>query len=85
MNATLRLRQLQKNNSVKKDKKTVGFIAGLFGCWHKDLTRAFTIGAESYRVCANCGARRHFDTETLRTYGHFYFPLEADLSQIKRS
>jgi hypothetical protein len=28
----------------------------LFGCDHRNLSRVFTIGGESYRVCYVCGA-----------------------------
>jgi hypothetical protein len=29
----------------------------LFGCHHGHLSRVFTIGGRSYRVCCDCGAK----------------------------
>jgi hypothetical protein len=29
----------------------------LFGCHHSHLSRVFTIGGRSYRVCCDCGAK----------------------------
>ena len=61
----------------------IGFLGQLFGCWHKRLTRPFTTRRSSYRACLDCGARRHFDTETLTTSGPFYYPpvVKAEISQ----
>lgn len=73
------------NKQNKKAEKRVGFFAGLFGCWHKELSRPFTTKNDSYRVCLGCGARRHFDPETLQTYGQFYFPLEAGVVTPERN
>ena len=52
----------------------IGVFGKVFGCWHKDLTRPFTTGRQSYRACLECGARRGFDPKTLRTFGSFYYP-----------
>lgn len=52
----------------------IGIIGKIFGCWHKQLTRPFTNRNASYRACLNCGARKHFDTQTLKTSGPFYYP-----------
>lgn len=54
--------------------KKVGFIAKLFGCWHEDIGRPFTEGKTAYRACLSCGARKQFDTKTLKTHGKFYYP-----------
>jgi len=29
----------------------------LFGCHHGHLSRIFTLGGETYRVCFDCGAK----------------------------
>lgn len=58
----------------------IGFLAGLFGCWHEQTSRPFTTGNESYRVCTSCGAHRNFNPETLQTTGRFYFPRQAATS-----
>lgn len=52
----------------------VGLLARLFGCWHNQISRPFMDGKIAYRACLNCGARKHFNTETLRTEGRFYYP-----------
>lgn len=52
----------------------IGVLGSLFGCWHSNLSRPFTSVKESYRVCLKCGARKHFDAETLTTFGAFYYP-----------
>ncbi len=52
----------------------IGFLASVFGCRHKSLTRPFTEMRVSYRACLDCGARKKFDTEDFRTVGPFYYP-----------
>lgn len=76
--------KIRQNNKVRNPEKRVGFIAGIFGCWHKELSRPFTTQKDSYRVCTHCGARRHFDPETLKTFGQFYFPLETKVVELDR-
>ena len=58
----------------------VGLIASLFGCWHKDLSRPFTHGNSSYVTCLNCGARKHFDPNKMKTYGVFHYPPDVSLT-----
>jgi hypothetical protein len=52
----------------------IGIVAKIFGCWHKQLSRPFTDKNKSYRACLDCGARKRFDAETLKTFGPFYYP-----------
>ena len=52
----------------------VGIFAKIFGCEHKNISRPFTAGGTSYRTCLQCGARKQFDSETLKTFGSFYYP-----------
>lgn len=54
--------------------KKIGFLSKVFGCWHKQLTRPFTNRNASYRACLNCGARKPFDAQNLKTFGSFYYP-----------
>ena len=61
--------------------KKIGLIGALFGCWHKEISRPFTIGNNSYRACVHCGARKHFDTNTLETYGSFHYPPAVSLNK----
>jgi len=68
--------------SVSEDRtfgEKIGFLAALFGCWHKSLSRPFTIGNDSYCACLDCGARQPFDVQTLKTYGSFHFPPAVSL------
>jgi len=37
----------------------------LFGCHHGHLSRVFTLGGETYRVCCDCGARFTYSLETM--------------------
>lgn len=37
----------------------------LFGCHHSNLSRVFTIGRRSYRVCCDCGAQFGYSLETM--------------------
>ena len=52
----------------------IGVFSKLFGCWHKQLSRPFTNRNSSYRSCLNCGARKKFDPNNLKTVGPFYYP-----------
>ncbi len=64
--------QTLKNEPVFGNK--IGTIAGIFGCWHSELSRPFSKGKTAYRVCLTCGARRKFDLESMKTFGPFHFP-----------
>jgi hypothetical protein len=74
---------LHRNERAFGEK--IGIMGKIFGCWHKQLSRPFSNQRESYRACLNCGARKHFDAENLKTFGPFYYPptIPLDLS-IKR-
>jgi len=41
------------------------FFNLLFGCRHGNLSRAFTIGGRTYRVCCDCGADFDYSLETM--------------------
>ncbi len=38
----------------------------LFGCRHSELSRVFTIGGQTYRVCCTCGARFSYSLASMR-------------------
>lgn len=38
----------------------------LFGCRHADLSRVFTIGGQTYRVCCTCGTRFSYSLSRMR-------------------
>jgi hypothetical protein len=33
----------------------------LFGCWHHNLSRPFTLSGWTYEVCLNCGKKLAYD------------------------
>jgi|ERR1700692_2965003 len=33
----------------------------VFGCWHRDLSRPFTLSGWTYEVCLNCGKKFAYD------------------------
>jgi hypothetical protein len=37
----------------------------LFGCHHGHLSRVFTIGGHTYRVCCDCGAKFDYSLEQM--------------------
>ena len=37
----------------------------LFGCHHTNLSRVFTIGRRTYRVCCDCGAEFDYSLQTM--------------------
>ena len=52
----------------------IGFLGKFFGCEHGNLSRPFSQKQVAYRSCLKCGARKQFNTETLETFGTFYYP-----------
>ena len=69
-----RIAQMVLNRTDRVFGDKIGIMGKIFGCWHKQLSRPFTNQKSSYRACLNCGALKHFDTETLKTYGAFHYP-----------
>ena len=43
----------------------------LFGCHHSHLSRVFTIGGRSYRVCCDCGAKFKYSRASMCMQGRF--------------
>jgi hypothetical protein len=37
----------------------------LFGCHHVHISRVFTVGGETYKVCCDCGAKFAYSLETM--------------------
>lgn len=69
---------LLADNSVRREAepagRKIGFIASLFGCWHKRLTRPFTTDKNTYMACIECGARKRVDTKNFKVSRAFYYP-----------
>ena len=59
--------------------KKIGLVGRLFGCLHKNLSRPFSKGKVGYRSCLECGARRRFDADSLKTYRTYYYPPQAKI------
>ena len=61
--------------------------ARVFGCWHREMSRPFTLGGQSYRACLDCGARRAFDTENWKMVGAYYYgePAPSHLPSLMRT
>ena len=50
----------------------VGQILGLvFFCRHRQMSRPFTCGGSTYRVCLSCGLTRDFDTAAWKAVGPY--------------
>jgi len=47
---------------------TLDFI---FGCHHRHLSRIFTIGGRTYRVCCDCGAKFKYSLVSMCTERQF--------------
>lgn len=43
----------------------VGILESLFGCRHAHLSRVFTLGGETYRVCFDCAGKFEYSMETM--------------------
>jgi hypothetical protein len=47
------------------------------GCFHRNMSRPFTSGRQTHRVCTSCGARRRFDPDRWEMYGSYFFAAET--------
>ena len=50
-----------------------GWLAKVFGCWHKEMSRPFSIQGQTYRTCLDCGARRQFNLGNWEMQGGYYY------------
>jgi hypothetical protein len=55
----------------------------LFGCNHLHLSRVFTLQAETYRVCCDCGAKFAYSLETMSI--EHRLPLTPVLTRFRLS
>ena len=60
-----------------------GWLTGIFGCTHKQMSRPFSRQGENYRVCIGCGARRKFDAQNWKLQGPYYYK-EARTADLMR-
>jgi hypothetical protein len=63
---------LQLNPGFVEDLKYL--MRRITNCWHRKLSRPFTRGKLTYRVCLRCGMHRDFDLQTWKSRGRFYSP-----------
>jgi hypothetical protein len=75
-----RKRKARANEVIFGKKLTL--TAKFFGCWHQNLSRPFEQEKIAYRTCLNCGARKQFNPETMKTHGSYYFPPTIQEKQI---
>lgn len=58
------------------------WLTRLFGCWHREMSRPFTLRAESYRACLECGAHREFNTQVWEMTGPYYYERAAKAAEL---
>jgi hypothetical protein len=59
--------------SMSSHTGVTGWLTKLFGCWHKELSRPFSLHGQAYRTCIHCGARRQFNVGRWQMQGDFYY------------
>jgi hypothetical protein len=64
-------------SSVSSNTGVTGFITKLFGCWHKEMSRPFSLYGQTYRTCLDCGARRQFNVETWEMQGDYHYRAQS--------
>jgi hypothetical protein len=60
----------------------ISFLVRVFGCWHREMSRPFKRNKEVYRACLDCGAHRHFDVQSWKMNGRYYFNTPRPLREI---
>jgi len=53
------------------------FLDFVFGCHHSNLSRVFTIGRKTYRVCCDCGATFNYSLDAMRMESRLLSPRTA--------
>jgi len=62
----------------KLHKNLTYLVSRLWNCWHLQVSRPFTRGQETYKVCLHCGMHRRFDPQRWKSSGSFYAaPVEG--------
>jgi hypothetical protein len=67
-------------------RAVVNFFAEiLFGCSHNRLTRPFTLGDETYKVCLDCGKQIYYSAQEMRplTLGEIRRMKVAQAGEVK--
>jgi hypothetical protein len=53
------------------------WLTRIFGCWHRQMNRPFTLNNETYRTCMRCGVRRHLNPGRSKMTGAYYYALPS--------
>jgi hypothetical protein len=65
-------------NAFSGNVAAPGWLARLFGCRHKEMSRPFSLKGQAYRSCVDCGARRQFNLDRWEMQGDYYYGLPAN-------
>jgi hypothetical protein len=57
----------------------------LFGCRHRNLSRVFTIGGQTYCVCRDCGATFSYSLENMSIMHRNAAPRVTALRSVQTS
>ena len=57
----------------------------LFGCHHRNVSRVFTIGGQTYRVCWECGTKFHYSLASMSIEHRALTPRVTALRQVPTS
>jgi len=49
--------QLQQTTGFLNMNKILMVFEFVFGCWHRNISRPFTLSGWTYEVCLNCGRK----------------------------
>jgi hypothetical protein len=64
-------------------KKILMVFEFVFGCWHRNLSRPFTLSGWTYEVCLNCGRKFAYDrAEIMNGVVHRTLALNEDSSEF---
>lgn len=73
--ATAILQSQAQINPFSKNVAMPGWLARIFGCRHREMSRPFSERGQTYRSCVDCGARRQFNVERWEMQGDYYYGL----------
>lgn len=65
--------KLVQTNASSQAGGVSSWLAKVFGCWHKEMSRPFSIQGQTYRTCLDCGARRQFNLGNWEMQGDYYY------------
>lgn len=66
-------RDLRQSSQSSIPQRVTNWVARLFGCWHREMSRPFSHYGQAYRVCLHCGAQRKFNLSNWTMHGAFYY------------